>query len=1062
MNLAAGLSNAHVSATHGDHTDNPRYQLPSKPEAAYGGKRLVSTARPTLSPRQSSKTSKICARCGTAIHQGSLKALGKYFHEECFVCFDCGDTCRPKYFPFEDPKTHQLIPLCQQDYFKRNNLLCHVCDKPLRGVYYNAFGKLYDEEHFCCKICHEKCGINTCFNYNDDLYCKYHFLKLFSHRCKGCNYPISDQYIEFPRGDEVHRWHPECYGIHKYWHVNIPPEAVGLPRLKEYKENTDPKSFEKLHPSRQELEKQVNSFGNLIAKTWSVLYKFEEEAAVCISDMFQYLTSLDQLKGLHSAALLVLKTECLFRGLDSLNSLTNFDMKTPNSSLTANDPNHVLLDVPIEMESAAYKYAKLPRNFSTKLMIYLQLLRKLSAAPSDKDVNVSSLMSVITGLAHFLKLLVRHGLQTALERNRSVHTANALIKFLRDIEHNEAFVDKPFDHVDVSIDATDCCAHCRKYIQEACLQFRTYRWHKNCLGCSSCQAPIDMYGVADAAFDLREEKVFCAQCAVRNPESSPGFKPVTKLAQLIFLLKIALIRSKAVMEIQLKNKDALNRSNSVKESISMQQTYIRTLNDIKRLKSRRQSVPLSSNKREARRSKIIETSEMDLIDEESAKEKSLIIQTERINLPKEGQNMFNSTKTLTLDDISRIVAAEQARELRPNAFTYFKKLKDNDDEVVGIVNKKGGIYFSELQPREMYIVRLLALALLGAEPNSPLSKFPSQVQKLIPQPPKEPKQPSGTFWSRMKIMMSKDTKRASCQKVFGSSLDLLSNEWGTESDLGIGPSKIKIPIIIDELISSLRQMDMSVEGIFRKNGNIRKLRELANAIDSNPSEVPDLSKENAVQLSALLKKFLRDLPDPLLTFPLYDIWIEVAKIDSDFEKHKYYNLLYALLPTSHRNLAEVLFSFLHWTSSFSHIDSQMGSKMDIHNLSTVITPNILYHLGNTSTQPTVNGGAIHNTYKDAFAQNEGENYFLAIEVVNYLINHNEDMSIVPKFMMNLLKGAQEKNLYDPESLKQFALAHVKEGKVTFSEYKVGESVTMKNSTSVARIEIKGKERIGMD
>ena len=70
----------------------------------------------------------------------------------------------------------------------------------------------------------------------------------------------------------------------------------------------------------------------------------------------------------------------------------------------------------------------------------------------------------------------------------------------------------------------------------------------------------------------------------------------------------------------------------------------------------------------------------------------------------------------------------------------------------------------------------------------------------------------------------------------------------------------------------LSNLDMSIEGVFRKNGNIRRLKELAEALDkqSNP---PSLDEENPVQFAALLKKFLRELPDPLLTSKLQRLWI---------------------------------------------------------------------------------------------------------------------------------------------------------------------------------------------
>ena len=67
---------------------------------------------------------------------------------------------------------------------------------------------------------------------------------------------------------------------------------------------------------------------------------------------------------------------------------------------------------------------------------------------------------------------------------------------------------------------------------------------------------------------------------------------------------------------------------------------------------------------------------------------------------------------------------------------------------------------------------------------------------------------------------------------------------------------------------------------------------------------------------------------------------------------------------------EVLFSFLNWTSSFSHVDEETGSKMDIHNLATVMTPNILY-------SNNKNVGV--------------DDSFLAIEAVTQLIEYSDNM-----------------------------------------------------------------------
>lgn len=99
--------------------------------------------------------------------------------------------------------------------------------------------------------------------------------------------------------------------------------------------------------------------------------------------------------------------------------------------------------------------------------------------------------------------------------------------------------------------------------------------------------------------------------------------------------------------------------------------------------------------------------------------------------------------------------------------------------------------------------------------------------------------------------------------------------------------------------------------------------------------------------------------------------VNVATEISDPEKQKrLLHLTCCLLPKAHRDTMEVLFAFLNWTSSFSHVDEESGSKMDIHNLATVITPNILY--------PNTKASTVDES-------------FLAIEAVNSLITYNDTM-----------------------------------------------------------------------
>lgn len=102
---------------------------------------------------------------------------------------------------------------------------------------------------------------------------------------------------------------------------------------------------------------------------------------------------------------------------------------------------------------------------------------------------------------------------------------------------------------------------------------------------------------------------------------------------------------------------------------------------------------------------------------------------------------------------------------------------------------------------------------------------------------------------------------------------------------------------------------MSVEGIFRRNGNIRRLKDLTEAIDHDPSSV-DLTQDNPVQLAALLKKFLRELPEPLMTYKLHRLLIASQGM---FLLHDHADLTYQLLVkrSPQIRIAGVAFTWSH-------------------------------------------------------------------------------------------------------------------------------------------------------
>lgn len=133
---------------------------------------------------------------------------------------------------------------------------------------------------------------------------------------------------------------------------------------------------------------------------------------------------------------------------------------------------------------------------------------------------------------------------------------------------------------------------------------------------------------------------------------------------------------------------------------------------------------------------------------------------------------------------------------------------------------------------------------------------------------------NSTLWGKFvtSLKASGNKKVPKSEGTFGVPIDILVEKNGCESNLGIGPTRIiKIPMFIDECLSAMKQMDMSVEGVFRKNGNIRRLKELCDEIDRNVQV--QYMNESCIQIAALIKKFLRELPEPLLTYKLHRLFI---------------------------------------------------------------------------------------------------------------------------------------------------------------------------------------------
>ncbi|KAG6886221.1 hypothetical protein C0993_010783 [Termitomyces sp. T159_Od127] len=337
----------------------------------------------------------------------------------------------------------------------------------------------------------------------------------------------------------------------------------------------------------------------------------------------------------------------------------------------------------------------------------------------------------------------------------------------------------------------------------------------------------------------------------------------------------------------------------------------------------------------------------------------MIVDDSAPNSPAEGNPPISNPRLddgITLADIPQLMEAAQAREQQRS-----------------LPRESSIPYIAELSPMELAIVKHAAVFLLTKSPLKDAFDL-DEVLEMV-----ETKK--SRFW---KTLFKNEKKKQQKKGVFGVTLDDLVQQEGSDSTLGASREPLRVPSFIDDVISAMRQMDMSIEGIFRKNGNIRRLKDLTEAIDRDPSSV-DLTQDNPVQLAALLKKFLRDLPDPLMTFKLHRLFVATQNFPTEAERMRYLHLVSLILPKSHRDTMEIIFVFLKWVASFAHMDAETGSKMDLGNLATVICPSILYARGRDAMRDETFGALRVVT---VFLENQDEFFVVPQDFVPMLQDHD--------------------------------------------------------------------------
>ncbi|KAH9368103.1 hypothetical protein HPB48_013741 [Haemaphysalis longicornis] len=144
---------------------------------------------------------------------------------------------------------------------------------------------------------------------------------------------------------------------------------------------------------------------------------------------------------------------------------------------------------------------------------------------------------------------------------------------------------------------------------------------------------------------------------------------------------------------------------------------------------------------------------------------------------------------------------------------------------------------------------------------------------------------------------------------------------------------IELPAIVRECLDYVEEHGLTCEGIYRLSGVKSSVQQLRAAC--NRREPVCLSEHGPQVAASLLRQFIRELPESVLTAELAPRFEEAAGIKDETKRVEAMQKLIEQLPTPNRLLLSWV--FVHMTNV---IRMEKHNKMNLQNVSTVLSPSM--------------------------------------------------------------------------------------------------------------------------
>ncbi|XP_050644831.1 rho GTPase-activating protein 18 [Macaca thibetana thibetana] len=200
----------------------------------------------------------------------------------------------------------------------------------------------------------------------------------------------------------------------------------------------------------------------------------------------------------------------------------------------------------------------------------------------------------------------------------------------------------------------------------------------------------------------------------------------------------------------------------------------------------------------------------------------------------------------------------------------------------------------------------------------------------------------------------------------------------------------RIPLIFQKLISRIEEGGLETEGLLRIPGAAIRIKNLCQELEAKFYE-GTFNWESVKQHDAasLLKLFIRELPQPLLSVEYLKAFQAVQNLPTKKQQLQALNLLVILLPDANRDTLKALLEFLQRV-----IDNKEKNKMTVMNVAMVMAPNLFmcHALGLKSSE------------QREFVMAAG-----TANTMHLLIKYQKLLWTIPKFIVNQVRKQNTEN-----------------------------------------------------